>query len=49
MTVGSVFREARAVHLWHESLKPDVGAWVSQNRDYFERKQIPTFCEKGLR
>ncbi|MDP6490868.1 MAG: glycosyltransferase [Kiritimatiellia bacterium] len=49
MRVDSVFREARAVHLWHDTHKPEADAWVSQNREYFERKDIPTFCEKGLR
>ncbi|MBL7077261.1 MAG: glycosyltransferase [Kiritimatiellae bacterium] len=49
MRVESVFRHARAVHLYHETHKPEAGAWVSQNREYFERKHIPTFCEKGLR
>jgi glycosyltransferase involved in cell wall biosynthesis len=49
MNVESVFQEARAVHLWHDSHKLDAGAWISENREYFERKTVPTFCEKGLR
>ncbi len=49
MNVDSVFRHARAVHLWHDTHKPDADSWVSENREYFERKHVPTFCEKGLR
>jgi len=49
MSAESVFNEARAVHLWHDTHKPEADAWVSQNREYFERKEIPAFCEKGLR
>ncbi len=49
MRVESVFSEARAVHLWHETHKPEADAWVSENREYFERRDVPTFCEKGLR
>jgi len=47
--VESVFQQARAMHLWHDTHKPEADSWVSQNREYFERKNVPAFCEKGLR
>jgi len=49
LSVRSVFREARAVHLCHETHKPERGRWVSQNRDYFDRREVATYCKKGLR
>ena len=49
MNVRPVFKEARAVHLWHETHKPEAAAWVSKNRDYFHRPNVATFCAKGLR
>lgn len=49
MKVESVFLAAHAVHLWHDTHKPEADAWVSHNRAYFERRHIPTFCAKGLR
>ncbi len=48
MTVRSVFRQARAVHLWHETHKPEAGKWISKNKAYFHRKQVATYCVKGL-
>ncbi|MBT3293686.1 MAG: glycosyltransferase [Verrucomicrobia bacterium] len=49
MHVRPVFKEARAVHLYHTTHKPEAAEWVSNNRDYFHRKNVATFCEKGLR
>lgn len=49
MRVDSVYHQARAVHLYHPTHKPEADAWVSNNRAYFDRKHVPTFCEKGLK
>lgn len=49
LTVRPVFRQARAVHLWHQTHKPAAVQWASPNRDYFHRQHVATFCEKGLR
>lgn len=45
----SLIREARALHLWHPSAnsKP-IQLSESPNWSYFHRREVPTFCTKGL-
>lgn len=44
----SVIRTARVLHLWHPSAMGEKHWKEGRNVEYFQRKNIPVFCENGL-
>lgn len=45
----TVIRHARALHLWHPKELGDKHWKEGPNIEYFKRRNIPFFCENGLR
>jgi hypothetical protein len=44
----SIIKNARCMHMWHPHALGNKHWTEGPNIDYFNRKNIPAYCENGL-